>query len=700
MKNIRLFHQTLDYEKEKMELKYPTVSLDKEGKKVHYVLREKPNRIIATYSVTEDQVGQDVLLASDLGNCSDIILDGKSLSTPISINSGVVTPTSYGVYSSMTFTDDSWVVSPSQPWEITFDKPLQEGDTIGLSIFMPEYNERQSVFVPYETMVSQGVLTPIEPNNTQKFTCIYTTALMGIIFNILMYAFTPIDENGTITEDNFIGATYEIKSGGLPSNVIVKPTEVTTYTVEYRFSKENVINTVIKNISENATSVDLSSFNTSNVTDMSNMFSGCTSLTSVTFGDGFDTSNVTNMNSMFCRCSSLTSVTFGSKFDTSNVTDMGVMFWGCASLTSLDLSNFDTSNVTDMSSMFSGCNSLTSLDLSDFDASKVTNTLNMFGGCNGLKSLKYFKKTPSKCIGLSRMGIESVDLSSWDASNVTDMSGMFSDCAKLTSVAFGDNFDTSNVTNMSDMFFNCYGLTSLDLSNFDTSNVTDMSYMFYMCNGLTSIDLSNFDTSNVTDMSVMFGYCNSLTSLDLSNFDTSNVTNMSGMFSSCSGLTSLDLNNFDTSNVTDMSGMFSGCSGLTSLDLSNFDTSNVTNMSNIFNNCNGLTLLDLSNFDTSNVTNMEYMFYGCSGFASLDLSNFDTSNVTNMSSMFGACTNLTSVTMVNSVSKITNANGMFYSVTTTGIFYYNGDYDYSKIIAKLPSKWTAVPIDYENGETV
>lgn len=44
--------------------------------------------------------------------------------------------------------------------------------------------------------------------------------------------------------------------------------------------------------------------------------------------------------------------------DTSNVTNMSNMFEGCWNLTSLDVSNFDTSNVTDMNSMFSGCSSL------------------------------------------------------------------------------------------------------------------------------------------------------------------------------------------------------------------------------------------------------------------------------------------------------------------------------------------------------
>ena len=75
------------------------------------------------------------------------------------------------------------------------------------------------------------------------------------------------------------------------------------------------------------------------------------------------------------------------EYDTSNVTDMSCMFDGCSSLESLDLSGFDTSNVTDMFNMFDGCSSLESLDLSGFDTSNVTDMSKMFYGCSSLESL-------------------------------------------------------------------------------------------------------------------------------------------------------------------------------------------------------------------------------------------------------------------------------------------------------------------------
>jgi surface protein len=82
------------------------------------------------------------------------------------------------------------------------------------------------------------------------------------------------------------------------------------------------------------------------------------------------------MNTTFWGCSSLTSLDL-SNFVTSNVTDMTGMFLSCSSITSLDLSNFDTSNVTDMASMFSGCTSLETIKM-DGNISNITSYSDMF----------------------------------------------------------------------------------------------------------------------------------------------------------------------------------------------------------------------------------------------------------------------------------------------------------------------------------
>ena len=74
-------------------------------------------------------------------------------------------------------------------------------------------------------------------------------------------------------------------------------------------------------------------------------------------------------------------------FDTSNVVDMHDMFSGCYSLTNIDLSNFNTSNVTIMSGMFYSNKSLESLNLCSFDTLNVTNMNVMFTNSLNLKTI-------------------------------------------------------------------------------------------------------------------------------------------------------------------------------------------------------------------------------------------------------------------------------------------------------------------------
>ena len=137
---------------------------------------------------------------------------------------------------------------------------------------------------------------------------------------------------------------------------------------------------------------------------MVQMFYGCSSLASLDLSS-FDTSSVTDMVGMFEGCSSLSSLDLSS-FDTSGVTDMGGMFYGCSSLASLDLSSFDTSRVTDMVWMFEGCSSLESLDLSSFDTSKVAKFNSIFEKCGSLrqtavpKDFKPKSELPQKYKGL------------------------------------------------------------------------------------------------------------------------------------------------------------------------------------------------------------------------------------------------------------------------------------------------------------
>lgn len=111
-------------------------------------------------------------------------------------------------------------------------------------------------------------------------------------------------------------------------------------------------------------------FHTDFVTDMEGMFYWCEWLPELDLS-GFDTSNVTNMANMFCNSIARLNL---SSFDTSNVTDMHGMFYAYDKQEVLDISNFNTSKVTDMSDMFgfSSQGDLKELYLGNFDTSNVT----------------------------------------------------------------------------------------------------------------------------------------------------------------------------------------------------------------------------------------------------------------------------------------------------------------------------------------
>ena len=122
--------------------------------------------------------------------------------------------------------------------------------------------------------------------------------------------------------------------------------------------------------------IDMSNFDTSQITMMLYMFDGCSSLKFLNLSN-FNTSQVESMYSMFHGCSLLTSLNLSS-FNTSQVTTMAHMFHGCSSLISLNLSNFNNSNVQSMESMFHSCINLQYINLYNFEENGIGYYKSMF----------------------------------------------------------------------------------------------------------------------------------------------------------------------------------------------------------------------------------------------------------------------------------------------------------------------------------
>ena len=150
--------------------------------------------------------------------------------------------------------------------------------------------------------------------------------------------------------------------------------------------------------------IDLSSFNTKNVVDMSYMFNNCVSLIDLDLSN-FYTYSLVNMEHMFSYCANLKGLDI-SNFNTANVTTMHSMFYGCNKLKELDLSSFDTSNVVEMSYMFNRASSLEKMYASEkFVTDNVINSdymlwvaPNLVGGNGTLYNGSYRDKTYARIV--------------------------------------------------------------------------------------------------------------------------------------------------------------------------------------------------------------------------------------------------------------------------------------------------------------
>ena len=110
-----------------------------------------------------------------------------------------------------------------------------------------------------------------------------------------------------------------------------------------------------------------------------------TGITKVVFDYSFNYTQPTSCFQWFKGLSSLTTIDGIGYLNTSEVTTMKEMFSGCSNLASLQLKTFNTAKVTDMTNMFYNCSSLISIYTSDlFDVTHVKTSEDMFSGCTSL----------------------------------------------------------------------------------------------------------------------------------------------------------------------------------------------------------------------------------------------------------------------------------------------------------------------------
>jgi surface protein len=399
----------------------------------------------------------------------------------------------------------------------------------------------KNVTVPESpTDVATYDLTVVNPN----LVLTYTSPAGGFALTL------PISTSGTLTNVDWgDGTTPDTSYSHTYTNV-----SSTSYTV-------TITGTGITQLSQSLSSsgttylTACTSFGEIGLTNLSNAFNGCTTLTTVPTSLP-TTSSVTNMSNMFRGALSFNQDISGWNF--LSVTDMSYMFFGGFNKTSTfnqDISSWNVSSVQTMEGMFYYNDAFNNGDT----------------GNNGLKPLTWGNYT-SNVTNMSSMFASATafnqDISDWNVSNVTNMGEMLSCATAGSKTSKFNNGDTTNTK-------------SKPLSWADTGNVTNMFNIFNSAIVFNQ-DLNTWDVSSVTAISQMFFGATSFNGNIASWVFSSSLTGMSGMFRSATSFNQ-NIGGWDVSSVTNMSTMFQNATSFNQ-DISGWDVSSVTNMSTMLNN--------------------------------------------------------------------------------------------------------------------
>ena len=227
------------------------------------------------------------------------------------------------------------------------------------------------------------------------------------------------------------------------------------------------------------------------INDLSNMFYNCKSLVKVYMPSLVD-NRIVKMSAMFKECHSLENINFPNSFNSGNITNMSNLFYNCNSLKTIDLKSFNTGNVRKMHGLFSGCASLTKIDLSSFNTENVDDMSNLFERCNNLKEIVFLNFKTEKVLDMSDMfkgcgKLQEVNLGSFKTKCVRNMLSMFEDCTSLKKLDLS-TFNINNVMVMTKMFAQCESLKEINLSSFKTNNDVTIDDMFDGCSSLKTIN--------------------------------------------------------------------------------------------------------------------------------------------------------------------------------------------------------------------
>ena len=162
-------------------------------------------------------------------------------------------------------------------------------------------------------------------------------------------------------------------------------------------TKDQLKSIIRERYNNNKSFVYLSDIDVSELNDLSSIFDGLK--IEVVDISGWDTSNVTTMAYMFAECEDIKKIIGIENLDVSKLQSANAMFYGCQNLVELDLTNWNPISLENMSNMFYNCSNL-----------KIIKNIENWQ----LPNIKNVRKMFYNCVKLN------VDLSNWNLTNIKD----------------------------------------------------------------------------------------------------------------------------------------------------------------------------------------------------------------------------------------------------------------------------------------
>lgn len=209
-------------------------------------------------------------------------------------------------------------------------------------------------------------------------------------------------------------------------------------------------------------------------TTMNSAFYGCSNL-NITATDLPNLNGVTDMLQMFRGCSVLNGPANIGSWNTANVTTMASMFSDALAFNQ-PIGSWNTAAVTNMSFLFDGATSFNQ-PIETWNTAGVTNMLAMFQDASAFNQ----------------------PLANWNVGSVTNMSNLFS-----FAIAFDQpigNWNTANVTNMAALFQSTNSFNQ-PIANWNISKVTNMGNMFFHAFAFNQ-SLGTWTLNAAVDLSLM-----------------------------------------------------------------------------------------------------------------------------------------------------------------------------------------------------